>query len=74
VARQYDKIEEIKKQIDKGDMPLSSYTIIHRDAKLTDAEKNIIITWSENIRKDMEAKYPKDSLIRKKNPGPTAGS
>ena len=73
VARQYDKIEEIKKQIDKGDMPLSSYTIIHRDAKLTDAEKNTIITWSENIRKDMEAKYPKDSLIRKKKPGPISG-
>ena len=73
VARRYDKIEEIKKQIDKGDMPLSSYTIIHRDAKLTDAEKNTIITWSENIRKDMEAKYPKDSLIRKKEPGPTGG-
>jgi hypothetical protein len=70
VARQYDKIEEIKKQIDNGDMPLSSYTIIHRDARLTDGEKNTIITWSENIRKDMEAKYPKDSLIRKKKPGP----
>ncbi len=74
VARQYDKIEEIKKQIDKGDMPLTSYTIIHRDAKLTNAEKNAIITWSENIRKAMEAKYPKDSLIRKQRPGaPGAG-
>jgi hypothetical protein len=70
LARQYDKIEEIKKQIDKGDMPLSSYTIIHRDAILSDAQKNTIITWSENIRKDMEAKYPKDSLIRKRRPGP----
>lgn len=70
LARQYDKIEEIKKQIDKGDMPLYSYTIIHRDAKLTAAEKNTIITWSENIRKDMEAKYPKDSLERKKKPVP----
>jgi hypothetical protein len=71
VARQYDKIEEIKKQIDKGDMPLSSYTIIHRDAKLTDAEKKVIISWSENIRKEMEAKYPKDSLIRKKKVVPS---
>ena len=70
VARQYDKIEEIKKQIDKVDMPLSSYTIIHRNAKLTDAEINTIITWSENIRKEMEAKYPKDSLIKKRPPGP----
>ena len=74
VARQYDKIEEIKKQIDKGDMPLSSYTLIHRDAILTDAEKNTIITWSENIRKEMEAKYPKDSLIRKSGPRAPAGS
>lgn len=73
VARQYDKIEEIKKQIDKGDMPLSSYTLIHRDAILTDAEKNTIITWSESIRKEMEAKYPKDSLIRKRGPRPPGG-
>ena len=73
VARQYDKIGEIKKQIDKGDMPLSSYTLIHRDAILTDAEKNTIITWSENIRKEMEAKYPKDSLIRKRGPRPPGG-
>lgn len=70
VARQYDKIQEIKKQIDKGDMPLSSYLIIHRDAKLTAAEKNTIIAWSENIRKEMEAKYPKDSLERKRRPVP----
>ncbi len=73
VARQYDKIEEIKKQIDKGDMPLYSYTIIHRDARLTNMEKNTIISWSENIRKSMESKYPKDSLTRKHVPGPAGG-
>ena len=70
VQKALDEHAEIKKQIDKGDMPLSSYTIIHRDARLTDAEKNTIITWRENIRKDMEAKYPKDSLIRKRKPAP----
>ena len=70
VARQYDKIEEIKKQIDKGEMPLSSYTLIHKDAVLTDAQKNTIINWSESIRKQMEAKYPKDSLVRRK-PSPS---
>ena len=70
VARQYDKIQEIKKQIDRGDMPISSYKIIHRDAILTDAEKKTVITWSENIRQQMEAKYPKDSLERKRRPAP----
>ncbi|MEO6836817.1 MAG: heme-binding domain-containing protein [Ginsengibacter sp.] len=74
VARQYDKIQEIKKQIDKGDMPISSYTLIHRDAILSDAEKKTIINWSENIRQQMEAKYPKDSLERKRRPAtPGAG-
>ncbi len=73
VARQYDKIGEIKKQLDKGDMPLSSYTLIHRDAILSDAQKKTVINWSENIRQQMEAKYPKDSLIRKRSPAPHAG-
>ena len=40
-ARQYHKLEEIKKQIDEGEMPLSSYTLIHTNAKLTNAEKTI---------------------------------
>ncbi len=71
IARQYDKIKEIKNQIDKGDMPLWSYTLIHKDAVLSDSEKNIVEAWSENIRKQMEAKYPKDSLERK-NPSPGA--
>jgi hypothetical protein len=70
VARQYDKIEEVKKQIDKGDMPLSSYTLIHKDAILSDAQKKTVINWSENIRHQMEAKYPKDSLIRPRRPQP----
>ena len=72
VARQYDKIEEIKKQIDKGDMPLSSYTLIHKDAVLSDAQKKTVINWSENIRQQMEAKYPKDSLVRRR-PSPSPG-
>ena len=70
MARQYDKIQEIKKQIDRGDMPITSYKIIHRDAILTDAEKKTVITWIENIRQQMEAKYPKDSLERKRRPAP----
>jgi hypothetical protein len=62
IWRQYDKISEAKKQIDKDDMPLSSYTWIHTDARLTDTQKNIIESWSEGIKKQMKAKYPKDSL------------
>ena len=69
-ARQYDKVKEIKKQIDEGDMPLWSYRLIHTDARLTDEEKKTIIAWSEGIRSQMESKYPKDSLEMKRGPGP----
>ena len=72
-ARQYRKLEEIKKQIDEGEMPLSSYTLIHTDAKLTDAEKQTLINWSEGIRNEMKTKYPADSLVMKKGSRPPEG-
>ena len=65
IAEQYDKIKSIKHQVDKGEMPLSSYTLIHTNAKLSATKKNLLITWSENIRKQIESKYPKDSLAIK---------
>jgi len=69
VAKRYDKIKEVKKQVDEDEMPISSYTLIHTDARLTDAEKRTLISWSENIRQQMEATYPEDSLERKGGPG-----
>ncbi len=66
--RQYDKITEVGKQIKSSEMPLSSYTWIHKDAILTDAQKNLVISWSDNIKKQMEAKYPADSLKKPKRP------
>lgn len=69
-ARQYRKLEEIKKTVDEGEMPLGSYTIIHTDAKLSDAEKHTLTTWAEGIRAEMKNKYPADSLVFKKGPKP----
>lgn len=63
---QYHVMEEITDEIEEGEMPLDSYTWMHREAKLTDAEKKDLIDWANKVRADMEAKYPKDSLIRKK--------
>src|SRR5688572_25570485 len=63
---QYHKMEEIAEMVKEGEMPLESYTWIHEDAKLTEAEKKELIDWADGIRATMEAKYPKDSLIRKK--------
>lgn len=63
---QYHKMEEIEEQIKEGKMPLNSYTWLHKDAKLTDAEKNTLIAWSQANMDSLKAKYPIDSLIRKK--------
>ena len=63
---QYHKMEETVDMVKEGEMPLNSYTWTHKDAILTDVEKSAIINWAEGIKKEMEGKYPMDSLIRKK--------
>lgn len=40
-------LEELAAEVKKGDMPLPSYTVIHRDAKLNDAERAALVTWAE---------------------------
>lgn len=66
VYRQYKKFKEIQRQIKEGEMPLFSYTIPHRDAKLNEDQKSILIDWAANAMKEMESKYPADSLARPK--------
>ena len=63
---QYHKMEEIAEQVKESEMPLDSYTWMHKNAKLSDVEKNELINWADGIRKNLEGRYPKDSLIRKK--------
>ena len=63
---QYHKMESTVDLIKKGEMPLDSYLWVHKDAILTEEEKNTLITWAEGITNEMKAKYPADSLARKK--------
>lgn len=64
--RQYHKLDEIVKEVKEGDMPLNSYTWIHKDAVLSEAEMNTLISWANGIRTEMKTKYPIDSLERPK--------
>lgn len=66
LAKQFHKLEEIFDEVKGGEMPLESYTVIHRDAKLTDEERNILMDWSVAVRDTMKARFPADSLIMKK--------
>jgi hypothetical protein len=59
---QYHKLEEIVEVIDEDEMPLTSYTIIHTDAKLSPVQKEAITAWATALMDTLEANYPKDSL------------
>jgi hypothetical protein len=66
IARQYKKLEECIEQIKEGKMPLPSYTITHKDAILTEAEKQILYNWCEILRDTIKVSYPADSLVIKR--------
>ena len=62
---QYRKMEEVIELVKEGEMPLDSYTWTHKDAVLTDQEKNKLFDWANSIIDTLESKYPVDSLKRK---------
>ena len=66
IARQYKKLEECIEQVKEGEMPLESYTVIHSEARLTDAEKQTLYSWCEAVRDSIKSKYPADSLVIKR--------
>ncbi|MEO5996047.1 MAG: heme-binding domain-containing protein [Chitinophagaceae bacterium] len=64
--RRYKKLKEIGKEVKDGNMPIFSYTLIHRHASLNADQKLLIENWAANAMKEMEAKYPADSLVKPK--------
>jgi len=63
---QYHKMEETIEMVKEGEMPLNSYTWTHKDAKLTNEEKLKLTGWAQSVMDTMKARYPIDSLVRKK--------
>lgn len=63
---QFHKLESTVDQVKKGEMPLDSYLWVHKDAALSQHEKDVLIAWAQGITAEMKAKYPADSLVRKK--------
>jgi len=48
--RQMKKLESLVDEVRDRTMPLKSYTFIHRDAKLTDAQITALSAWAESIQ------------------------
>jgi hypothetical protein len=72
IGKQNKKLEECIEQIKEDEMPLSSYTLIHKEAILTEAEKNILMNWCQKIVDSIHTNYPADSLkLKGPNPKPS---
>ena len=47
--KQVSKLKSMKNQIEQNKMPLPSYSMVHKKALLTSEEKNLIITYINNL-------------------------
>ncbi len=48
--RKKSKLKSIISQIENGEMPTDSYTLIHRSAKFSDSEKLLVTEWISQLR------------------------
>ena len=48
--RKASKLRSIIKQIESGEMPLDSYTLIHKDAKFSEEETQQLVKYIENLK------------------------
>jgi hypothetical protein len=49
------KLEEIGEMVQEGEMPKPVYTLTHRDARLTDQQRELIIQWAKNASEQVLA-------------------
>lgn len=51
--RKNHKLEECIEMVEEGEMPLSSYTIMHKEAKLTDAQRLQLVEFFKALKNAM---------------------
>jgi hypothetical protein len=55
--KQHHKLEEVVEMVKENEMPLDSYTWMHKNAKLTEQEKVLMVNWAEILRKEIASKH-----------------
>ncbi len=53
-----DALDEVTEVLEEGEMPLETYLIMHREAKLSEKQKEDIIIWAESYMEDIFASEP----------------
>lgn len=66
LAYQYHKFEEIIEVVKEEEMPLKSYTWLHKEADISPEQRSVLISWAQGILDTMQVRYPADSLIMKR--------
>lgn len=56
--RAANKLKETIELVEKHEMPLASYTLIHGDARLTDAERAALIAWAKDVARQIPPAQP----------------
>ncbi len=54
MKRKLHKFKEIKEQVEEGEMPMSSYTMVHGEAKFSEEQKQLILKWVDESRDSLE--------------------
>lgn len=62
--KQDHKLEEVIEMIQEGEMPLTSYKLVHRDAKLSKEDQQKLIDWARGIRAELKSQLPASSSQR----------
>lgn len=56
--RKDHKLDELVDEIQEGEMPLKPYALLHKEARLTDVQKQQLIDWANNVQTQI-AQEPK---------------
>ena len=52
--RKHHKLEECVEMLEDGEMPMSSYTWMHNESKLTDAQRLLLVNWFKGLKESSE--------------------
>jgi hypothetical protein len=58
---QIHALKETAEQVEDGEMPLSSYTNVHKEAKLSEADKALLIRWASTLSEEIANQNPGQS-------------
>jgi hypothetical protein len=54
LKRKEHKMDELYEEVEKGEMPLNSYTWTHTDANLTPEQIAAVVTWGKKVQGDYQ--------------------